>query len=452
MGNCCGRKDMIVIDKKPIIRRRSSIFNENITKFSDYKKKYEYIYLLNTGAFGRVKLFRDKYFKNLKYAIKTIKKDIFNTHNIQCIVDEVKILRRIDHPNIVKYFETYEEDNYIHIVMEFITGDDLVKFLNKQKNKFDRNNKINNININDNIIIYEEKKTNVIFNEAKKEKSKGKNINFKITNYSDKIQNKKSLIKDDSFYFPLSEQELCLLITSILKAISFLHYSKIIHRDIKPENILIPNPEDLSSVKIIDFGLSVLNKKEEKYRVGSPYYMAPEMIEGNYSKASDMWSIGVILYEILTGKHPFEGNKDIDIYRRIKIGSYDKEILNRNRIISQDLRDFVFKLLLIEEDKRIKSEDAFDHPWINKFFNTQTNSTTFINESLVNSLKTFSKNNILQKEILFYLAKISSEKEISELKKAFDQLDCDNTGIIRIKQIENLFFKLNINATKVIIL
>jgi len=386
MGNCCSSRDIIVINHNMPTRRRrrSSIFKENITKFSDYKKKYEYISLIGSGGFGKVRLYHDKVFNNLKYAIKTLKKDLLNAHNIQCIIDEVKILRSMDHPNIVKYFETYEENNFIHIVMEYIPG----------KHLFDL------------------------------------------------ITNKKTKKK-------FSEQEICLLIISILRAVLFLHSSNIIHRDLKPENILFSNTEDFTSVKLIDFGLSVLGKKNEKYRVGSPYYMAPEMIDGNYSKASDMWSIGVIIYLILTGRQPFEGIDQNDVYSKIAKGIYDKKILKDYKL-SNEIRDFISKLLVVKESDRMKSENAFEHPWICKY--SSHNSTVIINDSILDSLRKFSKNNILQKEILFYLAKISNEKEILELKKAFDELDYKNTGILQLSEIEGIFKKSNIFASKVKIL
>lgn len=393
MGNCCGKREVTVLNttKKPpqMRRRRSSIFGEKITKQTDYKKKYDYMSLIGNGGFGKVRLFRDRNFKNLKYAIKTIKKDLLNTHSIQCIIDEVKILRSVDHPNIVKYFETYEDDNLIHIVMEYIPGQNLFELLTSRRHKK-----------------------------------------------------------------RFCEQEICQLVTSILKAIVFLHRGNIIHRDLKLENILISNAEDLTSVKLIDFGLSVLGKKDEKYRVGSPYYMAPEMIDGNYSKASDMWSIGVVLYLILTGKQPFEGVDQNDVYRKIKKGVYDKKILkddfnSNNNKFSAELNNFVEKLLVVKESQRMKSEQAFEHPWLTKFFSANS-STAVINESIIDSLRSFSKNNILQKEILFYLAKISSETEIFELKKAFEGLDVNNTGEIGLGEIEGIFERLNIKATSVI--
>ncbi len=96
----------------------------------------------------------------------------------------------------------------------------------------------------------------------------------------------------------------------------------------------------------------------------------------------------------------------------------------------------------------MKSAQAFEHPWISKF-STNSSSTAIINESIIDSLRSFSKNNILQKEILFYLAKISSESELFDLKKAFEGLDIHNTGVIEQGEVGSMFEKLNIKATSV---
>ena len=99
-------------------------------------------------------------------------------------------------------------------------------------------------------------------------------------------------------------------------AVNYIHLHDVIHRNIKPENILI---EDLDSkvsfencvLKLIGFSNSVLNSHSKlKKRVGSSYYIAPEVIDGKYDKMCDIWSCGVILYIMLTGRPPFSG-KDV---------------------------------------------------------------------------------------------------------------------------------------------
>lgn len=391
MGNsCCSRRDMTKPNEKPLIkvnkkliRRRSSIFDHHITKFSNYKEKYEYLEDLGVGSFGIVKLFCDKNFPNLKYAIKTLEKDLLQLNNLLCLIQEVKILRSVDHPNIIKYFETYEEDCKIHIVTEYIPGLNIGEMINLKKKVFD-------------------------------------------------------------------EEEILIITFYILKALSFLHRMDITHRDLKPENILLSNENDLSSVKLIDFGLSTLEHKKGKYRVGSPFYMAPEMVNGNNSPASDMWSLGVNLYYLSTGSHPFEGRDTNEIFKNIKRGEYDKQpLIDKN--INKDLINFIDKLLIVDEFERLKSDEAFEDPWIMKYAcKGDLNNISTIDDSIISSLKCFSKNNILQKEILFFLAKISNEEDLISLKKAFEALDYDYKGVLEYYQIEKLFSEQNkIKATKV---
>ena len=119
-------------------------------------------------------------------------------------------------------------------------------------------------------------------------------------------------------YFKFTEREICQIITCILKAVSFLHHNQIVHRDIKPENILFSVPGDFNALKLIDFGLSkVNNSKNDNRRVGTPFYMAPEMIKGNCVFESDIWSIGVILYILVTGKQPFRGKDKESVFKKI---------------------------------------------------------------------------------------------------------------------------------------
>ena len=138
MGNCCTKQDVIEIDSARSTQgssshRNSSILFEKFSKQTDYKKKYEYIQMLGSGSFGKVRLYVDRQCKTLRYAIKTLKKDFLNKHMIDSIEREVDILRSLDHPNIVKYFETYEDDHFIHIVMEYIPGDNLFKVITNKK-------------------------------------------------------------------------------------------------------------------------------------------------------------------------------------------------------------------------------------------------------------------------------------------------------------------------------
>ena len=125
MRGCCTKRGVITVPYKrshSLGLRKNSIFIDEFCKQDDYKKKYEFISILGNGGFGKVRLYRDKQAKNLKFAIKTIKKDFLNPHNIASLVEEVKILRELDHPNIVKLIDVYEDSQTFSLVLELMTG------------------------------------------------------------------------------------------------------------------------------------------------------------------------------------------------------------------------------------------------------------------------------------------------------------------------------------------
>ena len=113
--------------------------------------------------------------------------------------------------------------------------------------------------------------------------------------------------------------------SKLLQAVKYLHDRNICHRDLKPENILFRRKENSSEIKIIDFGLSKQLKVNErmKKKLGTPYYLAPEVLEENYGKEVDMWSIGVITYVILCGYPPFYGNGAKELFRNIYQVNYE---------------------------------------------------------------------------------------------------------------------------------
>lgn len=383
MGGCCVKRENAGVSSRrgSLASRRGSIFLENFSKQADYKKKYEYISMIGNGGFGKVRLYRDKTNKEMKFAIKTLKKDFLNPHNLKSMQEEVGILRSVDHPNIVKYFETYEDDCYIHIVMEYIPGDNLFKVItNRKYNKF-------------------------------------------------------------------GEKDASEILYCIFKAVLFLHKEGIVHRDIKPENILFSVPGNYQSLKLIDFGLSVTTlKNKDRYRVGSPYYMAPEMLNGSYTMETDTWSIGVILYVMMTGVQPFKGRNQEEVFAKISKGVYDMKILEKQKC-SEEVKDLIKKLLVLDSKRRLSIEAALEHPWIKKYQNNE--DIKAIDEGIIDSIRNFSSTNLLQKEILFYLAKISNESEILKLKQAFLQIDTDNTGTIEKDEIFSVFKKLGLEPDQV---
>lgn len=109
-----------------------------------------------------------------------------------------------------------------------------------------------------------------------------------------------------------------------MQALKHLHDMGVVHRDLKPENILFNS--NLQIVKLIDFGMSKILQDENALmntKLGTPYYISPEILKGKYDKSCDMWSIGVIAFVLLAGEPPFWGRNAAELFKKIKTCDYD---------------------------------------------------------------------------------------------------------------------------------
>lgn len=124
----------------------------------------------------------------------------------------------------------------------------------------------------------------------------------------------------------LKESDAAYVARQILSAITYCHSKGVVHRDLKPENILIESIQENGkiNIKIIDFGTALFVSPEAKMKetLGTPYYIAPEVLIGSYTEKCDIWSIGVILFIMLSGTAPFNGPTDDDIMKAVKKGQY----------------------------------------------------------------------------------------------------------------------------------
>lgn len=170
--------------------------------------------------------------------------------------------------------------------------------------------------------------------------------------------------------YALSEDEVCIIIYQITVAIDYLHQYGVVHRDLKPDNIMLSQPGDISSIKIMDFGLSKIMGPQEKVAdgFGTLSFVAPEvLIRKPYNKEVDIWSIGITLYYILTGTLPFDDDQDNEevIAKKIvfsKLTFYDKKW----KKISEACMDFCSKALIKDPEKRYKSSELLTHEWFKK--------------------------------------------------------------------------------------
>ncbi|SCU79801.1 LAFA_0B05688g1_1 [Lachancea sp. 'fantastica'] len=275
--------------------------NANLTGIHrDYTIKDE---VVGQGAFATVKKAVERR-TGKTYAVKIINKRKV-VGNMDGVTRELEILRRLHHPRIVRLQGFYEDKDNYYLVMEFVSGGDLMDFVAAHG-------------------------------------AVGEDAGREITR-------------------------------QVLEAVTYIHAMGISHRDLKPDNILIEQ-DDPVLVKITDFGLAKIqgNGTFMKTFCGTLAYVAPEVIsgtnseekEGNkYSSMVDMWSIGCLVYVILTGHLPFSGSTQNELYKQISAGSYHEGPLKDYKI-SDEARDFLESFLQVNPSERMTAEQALQHPWI----------------------------------------------------------------------------------------
>ncbi|XP_012328759.1 serine/threonine-protein kinase 17A [Aotus nancymaae] len=162
------------------------------------------------------------------------------------------------------------------------------------------------------------------------------------------------------------EKDVQRLMRQILEGVHFLHTHDVVHLDLKPQNILLTSESPLGDIKIVDFGLSRMLKNSEELReiMGTPEYVAPEILSYDpISMATDMWSIGVLTYVMLTGISPFLGNNKQETFLNISQMnlSYSEEEFD---ILSESAVDFIKTLLVKKPEDRATAEECLKHPWL----------------------------------------------------------------------------------------
>ena len=274
--------------------------------------------LLGEGSFGKVHLTR-KEGDSKKYATKELdREEIDSSEAKKYLINEIRILQSLNHPNIVKFVDIKKTKKHYYIMMEFCNGGELSKNLEKY------------------------------------------------------------MIKNGTA-FP--EELVQHFMRQIIDAFKYIHGKKIIHRDVKLDNILLhfENEEDKKNfnlmkaqVKIIDFGFSCIYNEIKKSILGSPINMDPLILkkltdstgatrELGYDMSADIWSIGTICYEMLIGKSAFDSNDIKELSDKIEKGAY-KVPTN----ISAELVSFLNGMLQYEGKNRLNAEQLSRHAFLTK--------------------------------------------------------------------------------------
>ena len=347
------------------------------------KDDYDIITQLGKGGYGKVFEVRHKKTKAVR-ACKYIAKSKIKEKDLQRIRREINILKKVDHPNIVKIYEVYETNRSLYIIMEKCNGGEL----------FDK-------------II-------------------------------DNISQKRMF----------SEKETAKIFLQIMSAINYCHKNGICHRDLKPENILLlqKDNEDDYPIKLIDFGLSQIFKENKKLnsKVGTAYYISPEVLCGRYTEKCDVWSAGVILCILLTGQPPFNGPNSGVIYGKIQ--NYDYSFSNKWKLVSNEAKDLISHML-VPERNRYNTKQVLAHPWLQKYKEDMK-----INPCLdINIMKSYGKMNYFKKNILTFIASRLDENnnDINRINQYFKLFDKDYDGQISLEEFQEGLVNMNMEKNEI---
>nr|ADB19851.1 calcium-dependent protein kinase CDPK12 [Nicotiana tabacum] len=231
-----------------------------------------------------------------------------------------------------------------------------------------------------------------------------------------------------------SERKAAELARTIVSVIEACHSLGVLHLDLKPENFLFVNEEEDSPLKIIDFGLSTFFKPGQIFSdiVGSPYYVAPEVLLKRYGQEADIWSAGVIIYILLTGVPPFWGESEQEIFDEVLRADIDF-VSDPWPNISEDAKDLVRRMLVRDPRERLTAHEVLCHPWV-KIDGVAPDKP--LGSAVLSRLTQFSAMNKLKKMALMVIAESLSEEEIAGLKEMFKMIDTDNSGHITLDELK----------------
>lgn len=291
------------------IRFRRDLFilshnQSNVQLLDVYEKDAK----LGQGQFGVVHRVRERRTGALR-CCKTISKT--RQHSgvpAEFVQTEISILRQLDHPNVVKLYETFEDASSIYLIFELIEGEELLKLLLRR---------------------------------GKEGKA-------------------------------MTEREAARILKPALSSIAHCHARRIMHKDLKPENIMVVGGEEgvkTGDVKVIDFGLSEIfvPGSASTQAAGTPYYMAPEVFHCKFNYKCDVWSVGVLMYLLLTAHLPFDA-PDKEKYIKVvnsNAVSFPRKLFEH---ISKDAVYLIKRMLTKDPAQRPTASQVLSDPWFSKFY------------------------------------------------------------------------------------
>ena len=408
---------------------------------TDSLENYQKLKKIGKGSYGYVYQVVKKN-TNIIRAMKIIPKNF--QKEIKEIEREINVLRNLDHPNVMKIYEFLEDEKNYYIIEEFCDGGDLDTILNGKKIFCEFLVKyimyqiflaINYLHLN-NIVHQDIKKKNItiIILESEKEKERIKTKAKEILKMfqKKKSENIGSNNPNENIFIKINEDKQ--IQEELNSSKSFEDLSK------KAKDYL--NDLSKTQVKVIDFGEAIFmaqKKREINDISGTINYLSPELIRGQMIKELDEWACGILMYHLLVGRFPFDGNTEDEIFDSIQEKPLDLNI-DELKNISDECKDLISQLLERNVTKRIKAKDALEH----NFFKNGLKMDKIVggienqqNEKVLNSwirLQKQKKQNagIFKKAVLAYMALNFVEKEEE-------------------KKMKNLFYKLSNGDNKFLI-
>jgi len=288
---------------------------------------------------------------------------------INALRQEIRIMAKLDHPNILRLHECFETIDNLYLILELCTGGELLDKLNNQPNHS--------------------------FSEARTRK----------------------------------------LVHDMLGAVRYCHDHHIVHRDLKLENFLFENSSSTSELKLIDFGLSCYFNPTDilQEAVGTPYYVAPEVLAKRYNEKCDIWSIGVMAYMLLSGVPPFYGADDNAVLKVVKTGKFvfHPAIFDS---ISAAGKDFISRCLAMNPEGRLSAAEAQKHPWL--LSGGEGNSEP-VSPDIVRKLRGFVDRKPLSRLFMEVLSHtLSTRDNLTEIRREFAKIDTDESGEISYEDLK----------------
>jgi len=305
------------------------------------------------------------------------------------------IMHMLDHPNIAKLIDTFQDFKNIYLVTEACEGMEIIEAITREPKKGD-------------------------FCHGKD-----------FYNWSP------SLMRVNCF----TEGDCAFVIEQLFSAVHYMHERQIMHREIKPENMLLFHDGSIQNnvLKLIGFGDTAKCEEEEflKTKIGASLYVSPQVIMGWYNREADVWSCGVVMYLLLSGLVPFDGKDDAEILGMVIKGEFELDI-PEFRTVSRSAKQLIVWCLTKDPYRRCTAEQAHIHAWC-KGENPPAEVQPADNgAALVERLRNFRQEQRSKKVGFEMMVKELEEHHVRNLHEAFGSLDTDCTGLLSIKEVNSV--------------